>query len=106
MNLLKNNSLTLLARGALAKGLLVDKKVQEYLEHSKDHVEKLRDKMDHAVQKNFDLALSWALDTAVKTTAIVGIRNKQQLDDALSFQRVETNFLNQYLEKIKYTQHR
>ncbi len=86
LNLLHQNSIGILARGPVANGLLVNKPAIAYLEHSQEVVAaaaqtiaSLSDEQRSPAQT----ALKFVIQQPTITTAVVGIRTKQQLDDCL-----------------------
>jgi len=87
LNLLQENKIGILARGTVASGLLADKPAKEYLNFTKEEVT--------AILKDFNAnipegktpsvtATRYVIDNPAITTAVVGIRTMQQLEDALA----------------------
>ncbi len=113
-SLLQENGISVLARGSLAKGLLVDKPATDYLNYSSDQVEKMAravnsisDGMRNAVQTN----IQYVLSHPVIASAVVGIRTLKQLETATQAGAVnlslsELDFLDNILRKNYYTEHR
>lgn len=84
--MLHKNDIGVVVRGVLAKGLLAQKDLSNYLNYSTQDIELLRNKMDlFSIEKmtNPQLALKWVLSNKSVTTVAVGIRTKEQLADAL-----------------------
>lgn len=84
--LLRQSDIGVVVRGALAKGLLAQKDLSNYLDYSTQDIELLRNKMNlFSIEKmtNSQLALKWVLSNKSVTTVAVGIRAKEQLADAL-----------------------
>lgn len=115
LDLLKQNNIGVLARGALAKGLLVDKPSEAYLTYSPDQVLKVRDNV-RAVSDNqrsaTETALKFVLQHKAITSAVVGIRTEQQLN-ALQHVSNAPSLSAEILEQLRssvepnvYDQHR
>lgn len=84
--LLRKEGVGFIVRGALAKGLLAQKDLSNYLDYSIQDIELLRNKMNSfSIEKmtNSQLALKWVLANKSVTTVAVGIRTKEQLEDVL-----------------------
>ena len=82
--LLKNN-IGVLARGAIAKGLLTGKSATDFLNYKKEEVRKVADAIQSvSVGKQLSphTAIQFVLRQPAVTSAIVGIRTIQQLEDA------------------------
>jgi aryl-alcohol dehydrogenase-like predicted oxidoreductase len=85
--LLQANDIAVLARGPVAKGLLVNKQAEEYLNYSRQEVElaanavkKIAGKERSAAQT----ALKFVLNNGAVSSAVVGIRTEEQLQDAVN----------------------
>jgi aryl-alcohol dehydrogenase-like predicted oxidoreductase len=87
LQLLYDSNIGVLARGSVAKGLLVDKPAENYLNHSAVQVEKVAaaiKKMSGEKQTASHIAISWVLQHQSVTSAVVGIRTMQQLEEAVN----------------------
>jgi len=87
LNLLYENEIGILARGTVASGLLIDKPAKEYLDFTREQVAAvLKDFGAHAaVGISAPVSpMRYVIDNPAITTAVVGIRTMQQLDDALT----------------------
>jgi aryl-alcohol dehydrogenase-like predicted oxidoreductase len=86
LQLLADNEIGVLARGTVASGLLADKPAKDYLGLDKDAVSKIiTDFKNHLPEDKTAsvTAMRYAIDNPAITTAVVGIRTEQQLEDAL-----------------------
>jgi aryl-alcohol dehydrogenase-like predicted oxidoreductase len=82
--LLQSNGISVLARGALAKGLLAGKPADQFLNYSKEEVKKVADAIhvfSGARSSDAQTALRWVLQHPSVTSSVVGIRTMQQLED-------------------------
>ena len=83
--LLVQNNLSVLARGTLAKGLLLSKPAESYLNYPKDQVAKLSQLLNSISKKTpYELAILFALSRLPVSSAVIGIRTENQLQDAIS----------------------
>ncbi|MEM7107709.1 MAG: aldo/keto reductase [Bacteroidota bacterium] len=74
-----------LARGSLAKGLLADKPSSSYLNWSDQEVEKVQSALSESSQRSpVHTALRYVLQHEAVTTAVVGIRTIDQLEQAVT----------------------
>ncbi len=87
LSLLQENNIGVLARGAVAQGLLVNKPPKPYLNYTPQEVEKaaaavnaLSGNQRHAAQT----ALRYILHHPAITTTVAGIRTMQQLEEAVT----------------------
>jgi len=84
--LLQENKIGVLARGSLAKGLLAGKPPAVYLNHSESAVSAAADAV-HAVSGKdrtpSQTSIRYVLNHPAITSAVVGIRTIQQLEDAV-----------------------
>lgn len=86
LELLQHNSIGVLARGPVAKGLLVDKPPIPYLSHPKETVASAKQaiaSLSGDQRSPAQSALKFAIQQPAVSTAVVGIRTQQQLDDCL-----------------------
>jgi aryl-alcohol dehydrogenase-like predicted oxidoreductase len=86
IGLLKERHIGLIARGSLARGLLVDKVPVAFLNFSEGQVSITRDAI-HALSGSLrspaQTAIRFVLKEAAVSVALVGIRNRKQLEDAI-----------------------
>lgn len=80
LGLLESKQVSMLARGVLAQGMLVDKPVKEYLGRTVEEVEQIV--RDFRMQPGDPVtnALSFVLRNPMVGSAVVGVRTKEQLD--------------------------
>lgn len=84
--LLQQKNIGVLVRGALAQGLLLGKPPKPYLEHDVETVQAAAMAVASVCPASHtpaSTALHWVLANRAVTSAVVGIRTKQQLEDAL-----------------------
>lgn len=115
LDLLLHHQIGVLARGSLAKGLLVSKPAVPFLDYNADQVKKAADAIkDLSVEKRnpTQTALQFVLQTPGISAAVVGIRTTDQLEEAFrtidseSLQKKEIKLLQQVLPINSYGQHR
>jgi len=113
--LMQENHIGVVVRGALASGLLVDKPAKDYLGHSAQQIENAQQAIQSFVQKDRDataIALQYVWENPAVTSAIVGIRTQQQLEDAIRtmdaapLQKEEFRSLQEHIPSKLYEQHR
>ena len=115
LSLLQENNIGVLARGAVAQGLLVNKPSKPYLNYSAQEVEKaaavVKD-LSNNQRNTAQTALRYVLHHPAITTAVAGIRTMQQLEETVGV--FKTPLLSQSdIEKLtgsvmpnRYEQHR
>jgi aryl-alcohol dehydrogenase-like predicted oxidoreductase len=115
LSLLKDNRIGVLARGTLAKGLLISKPAEHYLNYSAEQVSKVA-----ATVKSVSGNKSDALETSVHfvlknpavSSAVIGIRTEAQLKEALAIREAgllredQLETLRNILPANKYIDHR
>lgn len=87
--LLKENQISVMARGSLAKGLLVSKPAQQYLSYTAAAVQTLQDfihQLSNGSKVESSIALDFVLRQDAITSAVVGVSKLSQLDELLAFQ--------------------
>lgn len=110
---LQQANVGVLARGTVAGGLLAGKPAKVYLGRATDDVEKAATLISRFAGKNSPaaVAIQYVLQHPAITTAVVGIRTENQLQDAIAAATVEISpstylELHNALTPIVYTQHR
>lgn len=115
LSVLVENEVGVIVRGALAKGLLAQKTLSDYLNYSQESIDLLKIKMNSfSIEKmtNSQVALKWVLANQAVTSIALGIRTKGQLNDALgvydspSLSEVEVKGLSSVLAPNVYEIHR
>lgn len=84
--LLEANGIGVLARGSVAKGLLVNKPAEAYLNYGADEVRKAAEAIGSVSgthRSNAQTAIRFVLRKPVLSSAVVGIRTVDQLEDAV-----------------------
>lgn len=113
--LLQQHNIGILARGSVAKGLLVNKPAAAYLNYTADEVQRAASAikaLSNAQRGPAQTALRFVLQQRPVTAAVVGIRTPEQLQDAVA--AADAPLLNAVeLEQLKaavtvnvYDQHR
>lgn len=114
LNLLQQQGISVMVRGALAQGLLVDKPATTtYLKHSMDEVNKAKEsltKISGSTENNTQAAIDFVLNNNAVTSVVIGFRTKEQVAAALtpSFSLNEKGFekLCTSVPVLKYEEHR
>ncbi|WP_215223519.1 aldo/keto reductase [Echinicola shivajiensis] len=86
LELLAKNDISVLVRGAYAKGLLLDKPVKPYLNWSEKEVGNIRGKLDElssGLVEKTELILKYLLTQPAVISIVSGIRTKEQLHETL-----------------------
>jgi aryl-alcohol dehydrogenase-like predicted oxidoreductase len=113
LDLLQKNNISVLVRGALAQGLLVNKPAKDYLSYSKEEISAIQ----HAVHSLSGIkrspartAIQYVLYHPAVASAVIGIRNRQQLEEAVAvspaLSKEEYQLLQQAVRPNIYEQHR
>ena len=87
LKLLHDNNIGVLARGSVAGGLLVNKEPKSYLNYNGEEVAKVAaaiKNMSSKERKPAQTAIQFVLRNAAITSAVVGIRTIDQLNDAIN----------------------
>lgn len=115
LELLKENNIGVLSRGALAQGLLVNKPPKEYLNYSKEEVQKAASVVKSVSGTHRTAAqttIRFALHHPAIACAVIGIRTMEQLEEAVNtihtppLTEEEINILKQSIPRSTYDQHR
>ena len=85
LQLLKESNIGVLVRGALAQGILVNKPAKEYLRHHSDAVERAAAaiKKVSSNRTSAQSAIQYVLHHPAVTSAVVGMRTMEQLEEVL-----------------------
>jgi len=114
-DLLEKNQISVVTRGSVAQGLLVNKPAKAYLNYTEKEVLKAAQAVQQVSGKsksNAQTALQFALAPKVVASAVVGIRTIEQLVDAVGALDVsqlsaeELDLLKSSIIPNKYEQHR
>jgi aryl-alcohol dehydrogenase-like predicted oxidoreductase len=115
LDLLRQHHIGVLARGGLAKGLLVNKPVTNYLDYNSSEIQKAVDaigSLQAPGRGNTQTALQFVLQNPAITTAVVGIRTIEQLEEAVqtiyspALSTQEVTMLQHILPANHYAEHR
>lgn len=115
LELLHNNTIGVLARGSVAKGLLIDKPATEYLKHSGLDVERARLAVWHASSEHrsaTETALRFVLNSPTVKSVVVGIRTVEQLHRCINVSNtppltdLEMSDLRSAVNAFRYEEHR
>ncbi len=87
LDLLHQNNIGVLARGSLAKGLLIDKPSTPFLKYTAEEVVRAAQVVQAIAEKttrsSVDVALKFVIQHPAITSAVTGIRNLQQLEQCI-----------------------
>jgi aryl-alcohol dehydrogenase-like predicted oxidoreductase len=110
--MLKDNNISVLARGSLAQGLLVDKDPKPYLDYTEEEVSRASSAI-HFVAGEHRTAAATALGFVLRNnavvSAVVGARTLEQLQDVVTPATLtdrEYAFLKETLRMPLYIDHR
>ncbi|WP_266205148.1 aldo/keto reductase [Pontibacter kalidii] len=115
LELLQQNNIGVLARGSLAQGLLAGKPSKPYLTYTLKEVQQAADAVEAVAgnaRKASETAIQFVLHHPATTSTVLGIRTKEQLEDALlaanaePLHQAEVQQLQAVLPVSKYEQHR
>ncbi|WP_207514468.1 aldo/keto reductase [Longitalea luteola] len=115
LSLLQENNIGVLARGAVAQGLLVNKPSKTYLNYSPQEVEQAAaaiDAVSNRQRNAAQTAIRFVLQHPALTAAVAGIRTMQQLEEAVAVLQTpaltveEMAILQNAVVANKYEQHR
>ncbi|PWT70930.1 MAG: oxidoreductase [Bacteroidetes bacterium] len=113
--LLRENGIGVLARGVLAKGMLVNKAAEEFLEYKKEDVSKASNaiaSVSKPGRNKTQTAIRFVLNEPAISSAVIGIRTDTQLNEVLGtcsaepLNGTEMQFLRDAVPPIFYLQHR
>lgn len=110
LSLIQENQIGVLARGALAKGILIDKDPGEYLGYTENEVLEMKEHLTE-LGNPLSYSLQFVLNNPSVTSAVTGIRTKAQLNQIIESidtlcSKSEIEELHQLLRKNHYTNHR
>lgn len=115
MDILSNNTVSIIARGVLAQGMLIDKQAKEYLGHTMEVVSELKNAVDQLANRysvtNESIALQYVLQHSAVASALVGIRTESQVLALLKAYQdtsdIPADNINKcIIKRIKYHEHR
>ncbi len=100
LELLDTHDISVITRGTLAKGLLVDKPAKSYLNYTESQVAKLQAKLQDKGNP-LSLAIQYVLANQTVSSAVLGMRTLNQLESILMAVELETD--PRYIKEIKQT---
>jgi aryl-alcohol dehydrogenase-like predicted oxidoreductase len=113
LDLLQQHNISVLARGALAQGMLVNKPAKEYLGYSTEEITTIKKAVKDVSGQDRtpgQTAIQYVLHHPVVASAVTGIRNQQQLEEAVAPAAALSKETFQSLQASarpnKYEQHR
>jgi aryl-alcohol dehydrogenase-like predicted oxidoreductase len=115
LDLLQRHQIGVLARGSLAKGMLVNKPPKEHLGYAAEEVGKAAEAIAKVAgnrRSSAETAILFALHHPAITSAVVGIRTQQQLEEAIQVSmsaplaEKEIKPLQEAIPKNRYEEHR
>lgn len=113
LDLLQQNNISVLARGTLAQGLLVNKPAKDYTGYGKDEIAVLQKAIHEASADEWtpaQTAIQYVLHHPAIASAVTGIRNKEQLEEVCKAAHLLPDKVYQTLQAVllpnKYEQHR
>jgi aryl-alcohol dehydrogenase-like predicted oxidoreductase len=115
LEFLNVNQIGVLARGTIAKGMLVSKTAESYLGYSAEEVALVAAGVESAADHTYsklEIATQYVLHHKAITSAIIGIRSEQQLKEALEVKLsartddYQMKKLRDILPANKYSEHR
>jgi aryl-alcohol dehydrogenase-like predicted oxidoreductase len=113
--LLQQHGISVVTRGSVAQGLLIDKPAKEYLKYSTEQVGKAAQSiksLSGEKRSAMQTALQFVLQHSAVTSAVVGIRTMEQLKEAIAtidtpeLINPELDFLKQSIPVNYYEDHR
>ncbi|WP_428236330.1 aldo/keto reductase [Gracilimonas sp.] len=110
LDLLAENDISVITRGTLGKGMLIDKPARDYLGHSTEEVKELQ-RAANNTGNPISAAVQFVLDHSAVASAVLGIRTKHQLEEITHSMKSpvsseELDNLRSILSPKKYDQHR
>ena len=115
LDFMKQNNIGVLARGSVAGGLLVNKPAKPYLNYSAEDVQKAAaavKSVSSGERSPAQTAIRFVLNHPAVTAAVVGIRTREQLQEAVQaikterLTKEELDLLQNGLPANRYEQHR
>ena len=116
LQLLKEHNIGVLARGSIASGLLAGKEAKPYIDYDENEVKNAAKAIEKITIEGSSLAataIAYVLQNTAISTAVVGIRNIQQLLEIFKvlhkktqFTEAEMQLLNNSILIDQYKQHR
>jgi aryl-alcohol dehydrogenase-like predicted oxidoreductase len=98
LDLLHENDISVITRGTLAKGMLIDKPSKDYLGFSANDVAEMSSAV---IETKYPIAASiqYVLQHPAVASAVIGIRTKEQLHDLIT--NYDSHIASKTLDKLK-----
>ncbi len=113
LDLLADNKISVLVRGSLAQGLLINKPAAPYLNHSQEQVKTITDQVHSLAHRSAnDTAIRFVSAPAAVASVVIGVRNTDQLETisevvkSKPLSEEELNTLKSFAPPHHYEQHR
>ena len=115
LDLLRNKNIGVLVRGSVAQGLLVNKPPKPYLDYSVQEVSRAASavqRISNNLRTPAQTAIQFVLHNAAVTSAVVGIRTMEQLEEAVktmvspSLSDADMHELHDSIPLAHYKEHR
>lgn len=114
LNFLHKHNIGVVVRGSVASGLLVNKPAKPYLDRSEEEVAQAKQQVHHlaAARTPAQTAIQYVLSHPAVTSAVVGIRTMEQLQEAIGTfdaPRLNRNEMKQLQNVVRpnvYAEHR
>lgn len=110
LDLLSENDISVITRGTLAKGMLIDKPGEDYLGYTADQVQKMKEAVNQTGSP-INACTDYVLQHPAVASAVLGIRTSSQLSDILNTENdtipdTELSRLSDTLKPNFYEKHR
>jgi len=109
LDLLADHDISVITRGTLAKGMLIDKHGEDYLGYTAEQVEKMREALKQT-DSPIKASIDYVLQHSAVASAVLGIRTEDQLreilDSRLDSGETDLNQLSNILKPNLYEKHR
>lgn len=110
LNALLDAGVSVITRGSLAKGLLINKEPREYLDYTASEMAQLQ-QAANGTSDPIAVSLQYVLQHPAVASAVTGIRTMEQLEEIQQATKVtiaesELNKLGKLLPTLTYTNHR
>lgn len=113
LDILQRVGISVMVRGALAQGLLINKPAKEYFGHNAEEILEFQIMLNNETSEKItasQLAIQYTLKHRAVTSAVVGFRTKGQLEELLKTEKTMTLELYKKLQQSvpvnKYIEHR
>lgn len=83
LDLLAEHNISVITRGTLAKGMLIDKPAKEYLGYSKEEVKNVQQAL-HKTGNPISASVDYVLSHPAVASAVLGIRTEEQLSSIVN----------------------